>query len=1657
MRSSSPANSAELTRICLLSETTPFPVKRIEDIIPDVVNHYFGNVKDFSSNNSLSNGDFGSHGGSHTSSCELQERTCSVGGTEKDKLDHTVLNKHLWKLSDCSEDMLSSTVVTVLAPHWSGRVRRPKKCDGSSETGGNSQDFTNSEHILNQDGESPLNARSHVPRTVPSMGIRRNTVDWSSKSDPSSFNLEFKREMSHSVSLDPGSVSSSRTTPSTRAPYFLDPNIQRRNPQTVPQEALSSLSSKLTTSSLLLSLRKSNSNDRSSNKTSTFPEANFSHVKSFPNDQNKNMLTKQHSQNSMNTNEQDRQKSIFTPSPISYRTNETGPHLSPRSFNQKVAHEASDTAFTKQPNAVNKNLTTVTPFNHSLQTKGFSGAPQDSTVLENKSESCLDTSISSSSRQYPYGHASISKSHSLPRRPTLTSTSWWRQVSQDGNYLATNKTANIKEQSKTAVVPPFNHNEQMISLNLNNKQLDNRISRNNNPAELHLKDEMNSAVKTLSTDIRRPDKQECVSVVNKVPHKPHSMPDVLSYRISKPSVPLMPRNTKDFPKLEVSNTSLKANVIKIPPTLINPKWSDPEPETSPRHKTGDCPSRTSTLHSPNIDSQRFTKSCAFPTTVSSQVATSKPSSGFTSPNRNTFSLHLDTVSSPNPTLTCSPKTPKFVNSPTPIGFERSYACIPKPFSSKNPSSYTPTFSFPSKTNGNSVSVSSTILYGVPRTPSFSSTATSPTSTTSSLLTPPLTPVIPSPNSEASTPKGESTSCKIRDKESKKSAAEMGVKRVRRVTWEDSVDAHSLESDSVLNPPQMFSKPPSPSMSNQTFFPFALSGDTEKKSSLTFSPSSKMSSIQDKVGGKYRSLSSDCADLAARNKYRGADSVTVEEERQDLKTSRQERTLSVESGITQSQLSSSPSPSYDFSNGYKLRYSTTPYSTLMSSRQAQEEIKTKHNRFPLFSPPAQSNFTQQHLLEREHSTTTKTSMSKRPMSPVRPCLPLSIPPQNTTTMKESLTSRLSNIDRINNNHGKGNTQVSRPESQIQLLDNRVHITLCPAPGDEANGTSSTCVTETLVYSVKPKVEKDSAIPKNATPKPWNYTQNTSVSAEPKFSKQTQTVQHKEVDDQPSSNLFHSSHGTSSIASQTPISECSHKNMKDNTFGKSRFFSMEVNNEQSSRGARSGMKKSLTIPNPESSNLEPEKASKSSNKVDQMFNKLKQKFSSKRSDEDLSFPWKWRRASQTPSVSGSSDASAVSDNSTDRTKTVEEQVQQPEMVPNSTGKMEASNEESQNRFASLVPKSTGCQFAIWSEKAALEKDQNEHNFGTEQTPKTKVHLTVHTPENNQSDPELSAGRASITTAAPQCGRSTPSPRSPRSPFSPFTSLTPLSPFSPSDLLDDNVFYSPKLQRHRESTCEPGEGMSLGPRRRASTGPPRGSAVTDSNHLASSYADLKYGIEPGRSFSVRSVLSNRPSGSERISTGSRFMSVGDLSQSGLSCGTSSTDLDQDPSTPDWTKELGNKHYRQMSKFHSDPDKMRSRSLPRSWTQCLSSWNTGAPSPQRANTSKTAGLRSPNINTCHFAWDTEGPPTPPPTPPLSPAIKRMSRAPNLPSSSLPCSSGVLHQPDGLPARVCLPPKGYLSSLGTFDESSDSSSDTTTDDEYYLEPDNDGEKETEL
>ncbi|GLD55083.1 serine/arginine repetitive matrix protein 2-like isoform X2 [Lates japonicus] len=563
-----------------------------------------------------------------------------------------------------------------------------------------------------------------------------------------------------------------------------------------------------------------------------------------------------------------------------------------------------------------------------------------------------------------------------------------------------------------------------------------------------------------------------------------------------------------------------------------------------------------------------------------------------------------------------------------------------------------------------------------------------------------------------------------------------------------------------------------------------------------------------------------------------------------------------------------------------------------------------------------------------------------------------------------------------------------------------------------------------------------------------------------------MQRKKSSGEPHTHLEQSSSGGSSAESQSQDDVSCNRRTKESVLGKSRFFSVESSNDQSPKRSRFALKKSDSTPSSSSSRSDSERA-KTNNKMDQVLNRLKQTFSTRRCDDDLLFPWKWKRTSQTPSVSGSSDISSVSEVTADGIKTLEERQQE--------------GHGTQNRYTVIPPSAVGSttaadQFSMWSDKSTPETDQDEQKAcaGPKSESKTQVHLMAHSPTTHHFDfyrdrtdykptNQFSSYRDLSPSRSPNPSGGYPtqfrkSASSPRSPFSPFSSLSPLSPFPSPDVTDDSVFYSPKLQRRRESSpCEPGEGMSLGASRRsrASTGPPSAGPGPDKQRLASSYADLKYGIEPGRSFSVSSVLSSRPSGPGRISTGSRFMSVGDLSESSLNCESMGTDQGFFP--PVWTTEYDGQPPSDCSgsNFTSDPGKMRSRSLPRSLTRCLGNWSSGVSNSQPA--SKPAHLWSPNMNTCHFVWNAEGPPTPPPTPPLSPVSRRMSKPPSLSSPTFPSSPGEPQSVDSQSSRGHWPSRGYISSLSTFEESSDSSSDTTTDDEYYLETGEGEQKETEL
>lgn len=1593
--------------------------------------------------------------------------------------------------------MLSSAVATVLAPSWSSRLRRTKKFEGTgySENRGNLQDVTNTEANRAQEGSQETPTQHSVDRMFtdgsqaqlrfPFLGTRRNTGGWSTKSGPVSLDYEPERKVFQTVSLDvssgqldnrktdAGSISSAATTASRMCPLSFDPNERKTNPQTGRQVGFSSLSSKPTSSSLLLSLR-SNSNRRNSNASSARSEP----LSRSPSERDERLFTRHISETFCNNNGKDRSNPLLSPSPISYRTTETGLIGSP-SFSIHKERDTSKTSFISA--SPTKNVTPFTqqqvPIYPTSTTESSLSCSRQAYLSRGPSERRdnwrvfgKNTNLSSDSPvslpQHSSYDSSAVRTHSLPKT-TLTSSSWWKKINQEGSSpRILSDTTNNKNKPNTPSVTPYNDNSDFASPSpTNSTRFSSQIPNNrdnNNMTQSAYKGNLKIVVKTqretqnlkerkaedsFQHESNRLINQQYGYNLNTVDtQKPQSLPDFLSHsKISIAPGQITLSHPKDLSNHHIRKGSSTANLREIPTTLLHPKISE----------------RISDTHySPHKDPKRFSVCVDTTNTLSTLAMTSKGVYGppltqnITRPSLQSHPGFSPTNSSDSSFTGSFSQTPKFPKTAatTRLGFERSYASIPKPL---HPNA--------GKTNYSRASTIST---------TDSRPATSPKSPLLTPafalypLTPPATPINTSPiYADASSPDvGRSFSNSL-EKDAKKHRPE---KRVRRVTWEDSVKPS--EPATVERPDPVPASPVSElyrshhSIRAPSIFSILRSSSTTTNATPPCTASPKTSHIQmGKEGRRNRSLSSD---NLISSKWGGSgqiptDTMILDQAGRESTSSRQERTQSVDSGTVQCPPATLSLPP-DFSNGYKLRYSSPPYSTLISTRSTHGETNNITPRTTLLQ---KSNYTPQltHNSQQTHAVPDVT-------------LPGSEPPLSPTSSSKALSPcSVSQTDEVNNNHCK-NVSQDRQNSQILLLNNRLDIT-SQSQDEDTHSSSSTCVTETLVYSIKTKADTAVAAPKKTRPEPMQRSASAPISVETKLSQQSHTAQSKVA----AREIISRSSGSSSVESQSLDDEGCNRRMKESLIGKSIFSSVETNSEENPKRSRFIMKKSVSTPNPTLSRSESERVSKSNTKMDQVLNKLRQKFSTRRTDDDLSFLWKWKRPSQTP-VSGSSDISSVNDATSESNKTLEDKEQERGGLLKVSEKGTNGTDRAQTKTSLAVDNSMAKDQAfIWPDKSNPETNQEEQSACAENQSgsKTHTHLTNQSPTTHQldfyqghvtdykptnqvftcTDPSPTRSPNPSSGYPTQSRKSTPSPRSP---FSPFSTISPLSPFPSPEVTDDSVFYSPNLQRRRQNSfhCEPREGISLvsSRRSRASTGPPSAAPGQDKECLASSYADLKYGIEPGRTFSVSSVLSSRPSGPGRISTGSRFRSVGNLSDIGLTCGGTGNDLDQWSVPPDWTTKDNRKTTTdgKLPSFCNDPGKLRSRSLPRSLTRCFANWSSdvSASAPAPAAISKSPRLWSPSMN-IHFAWDTAGPPTPPPTPPLSPVSRSMSKPPSLSAPICQSSSGETQ--DSQSTRWQLPSRGYVSSLSTFDESSDSSSDTTTDDEYYLETGEDEEKETEL
>ncbi|XP_034416055.1 uncharacterized protein LOC117749546 isoform X2 [Cyclopterus lumpus] len=850
-----------------LSERIPFPAKKKEEVIPDVCNE-LETTRDLSITHSFSNGEFGSHEfiGLHIFPCGPQPTSDARSVEfEEDIKDHTRFEKHtdLVELSNPTRTMLSSTVVTVLAPHRNGRQKRTKRPEftGNSEAQGSLQDVTNTaanraHERFQETGDSSLTDGSQAQPRAPFLGTRRNTADWSTKSGPSSFDYESKRKIIQTVSLDVnfgrmnnknmyGGAVSPVTTAAPLSPLSLEPNEQRRNPHTDHQGGLSSLSSKPTTSSMLLSLRRINSNGKNSNAASPIPEKNNLPLSSSPRDQDGQLFTTHLSQTFLNNNYgQERSKPLLSSPPISYRTTETGPIFSQSSSSQRerntfetcfssALRTSEDTPFAQQAQTMSRTESSLSCFKQAFPIRGPTER-RENCKGSDKSTNVFSESSASSTRH------SLLNTHSLSRRTALTATSFWKQVKE------------IKEKSNTPVVPPCNDNRDFASPSpTDTNRFSSQIPNNgdtNNTTESVGKGNMNLIMKNQggtenlkqrkaedSPDQRsdRLVKQQYGSNLNnREPQKPHSLSDVFSCsKISRATEQTtLSHPPKDLSRHDVNTKSFTANATELLPTWLNPKSSNTPTESSSKYNNDYCTSKTNSTpaSSHNKDSQKFTKpplSLATTNTLSSQALTSKTISGLplTTNTKTTSSIHshpvaLQTNICTSPYTGSSSQTPKFTNTThaSPLGFERSFSSVHKPFHHKTISSlstadhafsktnYSPvssastSYSFATGSHPAAITAPSTSLLTSPVTCAIASSST--TIPVSSLSTPPATTIIISSNdSVTSSLKERKTFSNSQESDPKKLHYVEG-KRVRRVTWEDSVDLKHSEPVTAQKPP-----------------------------------------------------------------------------------------------------------------------------------------------------------------------------------------------------------------------------------------------------------------------------------------------------------------------------------------------------------------------------------------------------------------------------------------------------------------------------------------------------------------------------------------------------------------------------------------------------------------------------------------------------------------------------------------------------------------------------------------------------------------------------------------------------------------------------------------------------------------------------------------
>ena len=1199
----------------LTSEEKSLPVNKEEEVVSDYV----------------------SSATTHTFSCEFRPydsddrslqsvppvsklKSTSVDSTEDRKSNYRELETQCQRVEFTKPNkvMLSSAMVSVLAPHWSKRNQRTKK--GLSIEDFEAQNVARGPHTVAQTvhnrflephrqyrGERVLRDGSHVQERDPLVGPRGRTDGWSSMSGPSSINLNSttKRLTPLSVSFDVDSRSlDNRDTvrchnnPKEKTPppipsLSLDLRTNERISPTGNQGPLAQQSSKPTTSSLLLSLRKITWRPVGSEPgCRSLTDSNRARV-AVPSNPGP-------SPTSPNNNSSERWISH-----IPYR---------PDKNNQNIS----------QTNSVT-NLTLSHP---QKQIPTNQPGRQEKTII---SDNNTDPTRLSQYEQY-----TILKSQALPRGTTLRSETWWRQVTQEGSSQPSFKdTANMinnnRNETDTPLVTPCNNDSAFLSPNDNRSLIRQIYSHADyNKAETSHRGTHGHVFKrqggpdTGLTLLRQSNAED------RTEQKSDTFPT--HSRGSNLNEKWLQSSPSEVNKVNVNKASFKDNVTKSPVTSLPSNISKTVSANIINHLTANT---QAALLAPSPISSPTNMDCRF-SEITSQTNKNENQSIYTF-EKKSHSLNV------NDTVTCRMQKPASsqdtspqstvlprctYNKPKPLVFERTYPSTTMNVHPKNLSMYQSTISSgticsPLLTSRTSPTTSSTtpVLTGT--------TTTSPTPliSTSFLLTPPMTPTPAcSPSPKSSLSKRERTFSGSLDISSstKQSPTSKGKSR-RKVTWQDSVDLQQSEDEkgqasvplipSPLQKTSPLSLSRSPrSLESPSIFSFLREGSpTEvRQSSPICLPVPKTTSLQAQSGerSKQTVTANPVKPMEGTSDHRGMSSTSPGPDN---------RLSDRASQWNVSTLLSCP-PDV----GYQQRYSDPPYFTLKSTRSPQGDAK---NSLPTSPPGFHQQTFSPSCISRPSSlcpdpATNRTSpQSQHTPVPIPPTQMIPLPFPNRSVLPVGLTFDVFKLKEAENNSGKQSCHSYKNTSMSQV-DNKAVIGSESLPLQKTLTPSSAClnVIETLVYSISKG--HSTASPDNTTPNSLiRCTANKKISVETKPSIQL-SIKNSGVAGNQYNPLNQNSNTSSVKEAKVPVFTATDDSSKN-----SKSPSWKNERTSTARASLSVNQEPYFVPG---------KATQDSgiNKMDHVLSKFRQTFSGKRSD-DLTCSPKCNQSSKTPSISGSSD--------------------------------------------------------------------------------------------------------------------------------------------------------------------------------------------------------------------------------------------------------------------------------------------------------------------------------------------------------------------------------------------------------------------------------------